>query len=109
MKDLTNGHLDKVKDFAQKIGMIDNLNEMLNRLDIRTENHPDTEVELYEDWAPYSFAWAWVRKGIEAGERGRLIMNGGLIFHGAHDSGGNGGPPTFAVCLTATKGWSIHT
>ena len=41
-------------------------------------------------------------------ERGRE-MNGGVIFHGTHDGGGNGGAPTFSVCLSPTDGWSIHT
>jgi hypothetical protein len=36
-------------------------------------------------------------------------MNGGLIYHGKHDNGGDGGSPTFSVCLEPTNGWSIHT
>jgi hypothetical protein len=38
-----------------------------------------------------------------------LYMNGGLIFHGKHDNGGDGGAPTFSVNLTPTSGWSVHT
>jgi len=59
---------------------------------------------LYPDFAPYSFYWVW--KEIESG---RVITNGGLIYHGRHDNGGDGGAPTFSVNLGAHTGWSIHT
>ena len=60
-------------------------------------------VHLYKDFAPYSFYWEAVRPD------GRRYMNGGLIYHGKHDNGGDGGAPTFSVCLDATDGWSVHT
>jgi hypothetical protein len=34
---------------------------------------------------------------------------GGLLFHGPHDGFGSGSGPTFAVSLSPTVGWSIHT
>jgi hypothetical protein len=36
-------------------------------------------------------------------------FNGGLIYHGQHDNGGDGSAPTFSVNLTPQYGWSIHT
>lgn len=36
-------------------------------------------------------------------------FNGGLIFHGKHDNGGDGGAPTFSVSLSPVNGWSVHT
>jgi hypothetical protein len=38
-------------------------------------------------------------------------MNGGFIFYGPHDGGGNGGVPTFSVELNPDTNphWSIHT
>lgn len=36
-------------------------------------------------------------------------FNGGLLHHGPHDGFGSGSGPTFAVTLTPTDGWSIHT
>jgi hypothetical protein len=36
-------------------------------------------------------------------------FNGGLIYHGKHDNGGDGSAPTFSVNLTPQYGWSIHT
>ena len=35
--------------------------------------------------------------------------NGGLIYHGPHDRGGDGSAPTFSVNLNPHDGWSIHT
>ena len=39
----------------------------------------------------------------------KFMGNGGIIFHGTHDRGGDGGAPTFSVNLTPTVGWAIHT
>ena len=55
------------------------------------------QAELYSDGAPLSFTW----------RAGGLF--GGLLFHGPHDRYGSGGAPTFAVTLTPTYGWQIHT
>jgi len=54
-------------------------------------------VRLFLDFAPYSFEFS-------VGG-----LNGGMIFHGGHDGGGDGGGPTLSVCLTPTTGWSLHT
>lgn len=71
--------------------------EHLARIATRGGDKPGGKVVLFKDFAPYSFEWS--TEG----------MNGGLIFHGAHDGGGNGGAPTFSVSLTPCDGWSIHT
>jgi hypothetical protein len=39
----------------------------------------------------------------------RFWFNGGLLYHGAIDGFGSGAAPVFAVTLTPTDGWSIHT
>jgi hypothetical protein len=54
-------------------------------------------AEVFGDGAPLSFTW----------RAGGLL--GGLLFHGPHDGFGSGGAPTFAVTLTPTFGWKIHT
>lgn len=54
-------------------------------------------AELFGDGAPFSFTW----------RAGGLL--GGLLFHGPHDGFGSGEAPTFAVTLTPTYGWQIHT
>ena len=54
-------------------------------------------TELSPDFAPLSFLFH---------DHG---IFGGIIFHGAHDRGGDGGAPTFSVNLAPCNGWSIHT
>lgn len=107
---MTNGKLESVREFAEKTGQKAQFEESLERLTCREMNvnvgngGKPSEVTLYADFAPYSFYWVWKEK-----ESGRMIMNGGLIYHGSHDNGGDGGAPTFSVNLTPQKGWSIHT
>lgn len=101
-KDLTNGKLNEAIEFAKTIGLEDSLAGCLNRLNKHCS--PSTEVNLGVDFAPYSFAFAVLDK-----ESKRLILNGGIIFHGKHDGFGNGSAPTFSVSLSNEKGWKIHT
>jgi glycine cleavage system protein P-like pyridoxal-binding family len=89
--------------------MRDNLERQLRYLDEYAE-HGDrgkTCCRLYRDGAPYSFGFVMSRRG-EGGIH-RNWFNGGLLFHGPHDGGGDGSAPTYAVCLQPTVGWSIHT
>lgn len=109
--DNTDGYLDTVKEFAVKVGKEGNLRRKLDYLDQyasgRRSEGIETRCQLYKDWAPQSFAFLMeMRK--DGGEWERWF-NGGLIFHGDHDGGGNGGAPTFAVCVNPEDGWSIHT
>jgi len=65
-------------------------------------------LRLFKDFAPKSFEF--VLEGMPKGsEEWCRAMNGGIIFHGAHDRGGDGGAPTYSVNLTPQDGWSIHT
>lgn len=79
---------------------------------------------LYYDSAPLSFGFVMYVKakpghGIKpkewvAQEHPELVgytpwFNGGLIFHGKHDNGGDGSAPTFSVNLSPVNGWSVHT
>jgi Domain of unknown function (DUF4120) len=52
---------------------------------------------LYKDFAPNSFEF----------QAGGFV--GGLIFHGKHDNGGDGGAPTLSVNLEPVDGWILHT
>lgn len=61
------------------------------------------KARLYRDFAPLSFGFSVIRAD------GRAWIHGGLIFHGPHDGGGNGGAPTYSVSLEPTEGWSLHT
>lgn len=64
-------------------------------------------VRLMPDAAPYSFYFVIERKNQH--DEWATLFNGGLVYHGSHDGNGNGSGPTFAVTLTPTVGWSIHT
>jgi hypothetical protein len=93
-------------------------------------------VVLYSDFAPFSFSILWymktnkvvavwepkdIQKAIE--EKGKYLsiqdvlssygyrfwMNGGLIYHGPHDRGGDDGFPTLSVNRSPVNGWTIHT
>ena len=102
-------HYDRVIEFAEKAGRMEQLQERLDYLDTYAE-HGDrgkTQCVLGYDWAPYSFNFTMLVRG-DNGEY-KHWFNGGLIFHGQHDNGGDGSSPTFAVCLNPTDGWSIHT
>lgn len=61
------------------------------------------KVRIGLDFSPLSFGFAVIRPD------GSAWICGGLLFHGDHERGGDGGGPTYAVCLTPTSGWSIHT
>ncbi len=103
MKDLTNGMLKKELEYAKTIN--DNsLQECLDRLKRQEENDKDIIIELYIDFAPHSFYF--VKK-----HKVTFFGNGGIIFHGSHDNGGNGGSPTFSVSLNndLSPHWEIHT
>lgn len=94
-------HLQSAKEFAASTNQSETLNRQLSRL---TENLDSAwRVELYSDFAPYSFFFQEITP---AGLRG---LNGGLIYHGSHDGFGSGSAPTFSVSITPTQGWSIHT
>ena len=54
------------------------------------------EIELYYDFAPYSFGFA------ERTPDGRNGIVGGLLYHGRPDE-------SFAVMMEPFHGWSIHT
>lgn len=104
MTDLTEGKLDEALEFAKKIGD-DSLQKCLDRLKQVEDNHDGTiQTNISSDFAPYSFYFVRYDK-----QTGDFKSNGGIIFHGEHDNGGDGGSPTFSVCLEPVNGWSIHT
>jgi hypothetical protein len=100
MIDKTGGLLDKIKKHADSSGLADNLKECLCKLE--RHGRGGCTVTLYPDFALLSLYF-------EVKKQGRLVLNGGMIYHGSHDSGGNGSSPTFSVSLTTTTGWAIHT
>ena len=63
-----------------------------------------TEVWIGHDFAPRSFSFAVLDVCSD-----RSVLNGGMIFHGSHDNGGDGSAPTFSVNLSPHDGWRLHT
>ncbi len=109
--------LDETEAFAKEVGKLDNLHSKLSRLchgDQSDEEltlwgrHAKIRVSLGSDFSPHSFTF-YVEVQYEGEEEWKFQFNGGLIFHGSHDGGGNGSAPTFSVNMSPQDGWSIHT
>ncbi len=94
-------YLEDTVRFAMQVGKLDSLTDCLDRLQAIADN-TNAKVTLGRDLAPHSFGFAINR---ETG----CVINGGLIFHGSHDGGGNGSAPTYSVSMSPVDGWSIHT
>jgi hypothetical protein len=93
--------LSEAQAFAAKVGKTGSLAECFDTLHRIATNYSG-RVRLMQDFAPYSFYFE-ITRGNGIG------LNGGVIYHGAHDRGGDGGAPTFSVCVNPTDGWAIHT
>lgn len=100
--DYTNGKLVEIKAYATNHGLTENFNRSFERLESYSKN--GCEVTLYSDFAPLSLYF-------EVTHDGQFVLNGGFIYHGPQDDFGNGGAPTFSVCMDHDRvpGWSIHT
>jgi len=100
---------DEVLAFADKIGMSEQLEGRLQYLNTYAENEEQgkTCCRLFKDFAPYSYFFIMEIRQLDGSFR--QWFNGGLIFHGKHDNGGDGSYPTLSMCLAPTDGWSIHT
>ena len=97
-------YFEKVKAWAKEKGLMPELQKELDYLDTFGGSQKTAECHLYKDFAPQSFYFEMMRDG-------KRWFNGGCIFHGPHDNGGDGGAPTFSVSLNPdTKPhWQIHT
>lgn len=100
--DFSNGRLDEIIAFANEHGLTESYEKTFARLERHSQN--GCQVKIYSDFAPLSLYFEITRDGL-------FVLNGGFIFHGPHDGYGNGGAPTFSVCIEPEKqpGWSIHT
>lgn len=109
--DTTFGHLDEVKAFAERVGKAESLQKNLEYLGTYACNDGrQTRCRLFRDFAPMSFFFRMeLKQEHEPDDAYRFWFVGGLIYHGPHDNGGDGGAPTFSVSITPQDGWSIHT
>lgn len=93
---------------AQRPELAENLKFQFHRHSYYFEQHPEIEMRVMTDFAPLSFYFE-MRYFNRRSQKIERDYNGGIIFHGNHDGGGNGGPPTYSVNLTPGDGWSTHT
>ena len=105
-------YVDEVKKFAEESGRASQLREKLNVLAQfgcpRDGKDPEQCIcTLSRDFAPHSFSWVVERRQKDGTYK--YWINGGLILHGAHVNGGDGGLPTLSVNLTPADGWEIHS
>ena len=96
MKIMCQEHYDKVVQYAESIDD-KTLHECLKRLERREQNpHHPCEIELYKDFAPYSFLFK------ERYPDGRLGVVGGLVYHGCPDR-------SHCFIDGPFHGWMTHT
>ena len=111
------GYFNEVETFAREAGRFDAFYERLQYLVWGEISDAEltcwgkrckVRVRLYKDFAPQSFEF--VKEVMYEDEtEWTFQFNGGMIFHGSHDGGGDGGAPTYSVNMTPQDGWSIHT
>ena len=89
-------HYEKVVEYAESIGdkTLQNCIERLKQWEKNSNGR--YEIELYWDFAPYSFGFA------ERMKDGRTGIVGGLIYHGRPDE-------SYSIVMQPMHGWSIHT
>jgi hypothetical protein len=85
------GYVEKVFEYAATTKHEESLRTAMEWLNKETYFGQKCGARVYKDFAPYSFGFSLV------GTDGRAFMGGGIIYHGSHDGGGNGGGPTFSV------------
>jgi hypothetical protein len=111
IKDMTDGYLDEVlaSTPAQSIEGNSALDRYLEYLGSYADHDHDgaTRCLLFKDFAPLSFFFRMEKRDKDGEYRPWFV--GGLIFHGQHDNGGDGGAPTYSVNLSPCDGWSVHT
>lgn len=101
--------LDKVRLFADQVGLRQQLEEKLQYLSTYGggEKREDyCRCDLYHDFAPYSFRFELYRT--EEGKEPRLWFVGGLIYQGPSVPA-NGSFPSLTVSLAKGHGWFVHT
>lgn len=101
--------LEKVREFANTVGLRDQLESQLRYLSIYgggEEREDYCRCDLFDDFAPQSFTFCLYRT--EEGKEPVFWFNGGLIYQGP-DSPADGSAPSFTVSLASGRGWFVHT
>lgn len=110
-------YFEQVETFARESGRLEDFHGRLEQLawgdlsddEMTCWGRPcQVRVILFKDFAPYSFEF--VKEVLYKGDtEWTRQLNGGFIFHGKHDNGGDGGAPTYSVNLSPQDGWSLHS
>jgi hypothetical protein len=99
LKVMDTNHLEVARAYADARGLRAQLEDKL--LWLQRFRDGTCECVLYPDHSPYSFYFELLLDG-------RRLMNGGVIFYDAGDTGTSA--PQFSVRLDASRsGWEIHT
>ncbi len=102
--------LAKVKEYAAKVGLSDQLEKQLDHLATYGggEGRLDyCRCDLYQDFAPWSFQFTMYRT--EEGKEPSYWFNGGLIYQGPACPA-DGSFPSLTMSLNPKKhGWFVHT
>jgi Domain of unknown function (DUF4120) len=97
---LNQAHFDKVKAFAEQVGLADQLQRRLDWLS-HYGAFEEYECRMGRDFAPHSFSFAMFKDG-------KYSFRGGLIYQGP-DSPADGSFPSLTVSLASGTGWFVHT
>lgn len=109
-------HMQAVKDFADRTNQRAQLDEKIAYLETicNADHHEQWTLLIYSDFAPMSFYFQiYPTASLINGEQiphdwqQHRIMNGGIIYHGKLED--NTRAETFAVELSPSNSWSIHT
>ena len=100
-------YLVKVWEFAETTGQLDSLKKALEYAGGKTFFCRPAKLVLFKDFAPFSFEFTIQYLNDE--NQWVYGMNGGIIYHGKHDNGGDGGAPTYSVNITPQNGWGVHS
>jgi hypothetical protein len=110
--DKSYGRLDEILEFAEKMKL---KNHFIGVLESLCQNQPDKVAFVYADFTYMGLVFGKYKNNmvwpIHEANVTPIISNGGIIYHGPHDNGGDGGAPTFTVSINPSRKphWSIHT
>lgn len=106
--DWTKGGLCETRTFAGTLELEPNrqLESKLDHLKKMAVNFGGV-LAIQKDFSPHGFVWCVLKA--DDGGLWRQKYSGGLIYHGPHDNGGDGGGPTYSVNINGVTGWSVHT
>jgi hypothetical protein len=101
--------VEQVREFASTVGLRDQFEGQLARLNRLTMGDYPCQCLLYTDFAPHSFGFSYWTPAVysRSGKR-EFQYHGGLIYQGP-GCPGDGSFPSLSVNLSSGAGWFCHT